>query len=1724
MKKFFIIITLLITIIPLFAETTYLSYEFELDDFTLSSQNNYNVITPPKGKQFILTSEVSKPQLPLKLINISIPTDKDISHITVTNSEFVQLEGTFLIYPSQKPKPLSAETPFIFVEPDKAVYSSKAYYPERIISLQKSGFLSGYHISSFTISPFQYEPTTGTLIFYTKIELQISYERSKDDVILPLMRSDITDKLLQHNLSKVVDNSIQLQKPSIVIINDTSGVSKDTMYEYLIITSSNLTEEFNELAEWKTQKGLNTLVLSTSYIYDNYDGEDNAAKIRNCIKDYYLNHGTLWVLLGGDTNQVAYREAFAFDCEYGQYWHNFIPCDLYFSDLDGTWNDNDNDVYGELEDNIDMYPDVFVGRASVENETEAAAFVSKILTYEKNPPLDYQDDMLFLASVLWNDPYTDSGQSKNLIDELYVPQQFDPITKLYQSMGNINYDDVMANLNAGKSIVNHCGHAWYSVMSLGNGHLNNSDMDALTNAPAFSIWYTIGCWPAAFDYNCIAEHWINNPCGGGVAFIGNSRYGWGSPGNPTFGYSDIFDQEFYNQLFQQDITSIGATLGMAKSVYVPFARNHNVFRWCEYQTNLLGEPEMPIWTDLPKELTVFHPLEVPPGDTDVAVRITYDGNPAEDVLVCLFEDGEILGKGFTNMQGIVTLSIVAGSSTEDIIITATKQNFIPYQSAITTVYEQPFVLIDSYATNNSLEGYVLPGTNVSMDAGFHNFGQLPSENISIILNADHNKITFVDSTHYISELLPKTGIFEDDVFSFTTSPELENGEILTIDYTITDDSDGIWQGVLPVTGAVPALEYVYHQVSDSTGGNSNGIPEPGENINVQLIVNNFGFVESYATYLNIDSPNPDVVIPSGVLSLGDIQAGHCEEVTFPVYISDACLPPIFPELICAFIDSLGFTSTDSFTLTIGNTGFSDDMESGETKWSHWGTHDLWHLTDYKALTGDYSWYCGIADTMHYPDNVEDYLQTIPFTTGKTARVNFWCCYEFTNYGVDGIYVEIYDGTEWQTLDFIGSGGALGVLTTKNDWLEYDYDISFIPEGVESQLRFRFVSDSEDVAEGIYIDDVTIFEDDNPIHVDFVASRFYGEEPISIDFINKSYATTGAIVSYEWNFGDGNTSDERNPTHIYTDDGLKTVTLKVIDQFGIESQIMKANYIHVLPDTTKTVYVNPDGSADFTTISEALDVLNTGDSIMIADGIYTGFLNTNLVIPKDNITIFSENGYQNCIIDGEGSAPAFMIGFHEGVHIEGITFSSCFHNGYGGAISTNGSVTIRNCLFEDCSSDYNGGAIWAVGGTSLEIDNCIFESCDADKGGALYIELYENISIVNSDFIFCQSNEFSGGAILMNMSNTALIQECNFDNCTVFTVGDGGGLYSQDIMELSLIETIFQSCSSPAYGGGIQCYEVVDAIIDSCSFFSNISGSGGGLSIHDSNVQITHSILRENEARTGAGCYLLDDALVWIDNSLFYSNNSSYYNSKGGAFYVNNATLAVMNSTIVNNEVVTQAGGISHLGSHQITIYNSILWNNEPVDIWSTDSTKINVSYSDITLPWNGEGNIAVDPSFVDTSSYDYYLQELSPCIDSGNNIYVQDLTDLDARVRIWDGAGIGEAIVDMGCYEYGAPIYTIDPEMPEQDVASLLKNFPNPFSTDTQIRFYLPARRKCSIVIYNIKGQKVSTVFSEEKEAGFHTATWDGKNYQNRDVANGIYFYVLNTGERKEVKKLVLMR
>jgi len=88
----------------------------------------------------------------------------------------------------------------------------------------------------------------------------------------------------------------------------------------------------------------------------------------------------------------------------------------------------------------------------------------------------------------------------------------------------------------------------------------------------------------------------------------------------------------------------------------------------------------------------------------------------------------------------------------------------------------------------------------------------------------------------------------------------------------------------------------------------------------------------------------------------------------------------------------------------------------------------------------------------------------------------------------------------------------------------------------------------------------------------------------------------------------------------------------------------------------------------------------------------------------------------------------------------------------------------------------------------------------------------------------------------------------------------------------------------------------------------------------------------------------------------------------------------------------------------------------------------------------------------------------------------------------------------------------------------LMSNYPNPFNPSTTISFNLPSVMNCKLEIYNLKGQRVTSLLNETRGAGKHTITWDGLDEAGRPVSSGIYFYRLTTPQRTISAKMLMIK
>ena len=120
---------------------------------------------------------------------------------------------------------------------------------------------------------------------------------------------------------------------------------------------------------------------------------------------------------------------------------------------------------------------------------------------------------------------------------------------------------------------------------------------------------------------------------------------------------------------------------------------------------------------------------------------------------------------------------------------------------------------------------------------------------------------------------------------------------------------------------------------------------------------------------------------------------------------------------------------------------------------------------------------------------------------------------------------------------------------------------------------------------------------------------------------------------------------------------------------------------------------------------------------------------------------------------------------------------------------------------------------------------------------------------------------------------------------------------------------------------------------------------------------------------------------------------------------------------------------------------------------------------------------------------------------------------------------VGRVADTVFVYRFDTPTVTDDPdESPLPHSFTLHQNYPNPFNASTVIRFDNPIRRQVTAEVFNLLGQKVTTLLDEEVSAGQHTLNWNGRNTDGNPVASGVYLLRLTSEEKSSSIKMLYLQ
>ena len=424
------------------------------------------------------------------------------------------------------------------------------------------------------------------------------------------------------------------------------------------------------------------------------------------------------------------------------------------------------------------------------------------------------------------------------------------------------------------------------------------------------------------------------------------------------------------------------------------------------------------------------------------------------------------------------------------------------------------------------------------------------------------------------------------------------------------------------------------------------------------------------------------------------------------------------------------------------------------------------------------------------------------------------------------------------------------------------------------------------------------------------------------------------------------------------------------------------------------------------IQSAVDAASNGDLIIVTNGIYqnggrlTSDGATDLVVVTNAARIQSVNGPSVTSINGSNTMRCIYL--THGASLTGFTLTNGTAGSGGGVWCDSTNVVLSNCQLINNTAGSGGGACsGTLTNCTLAGNKCpILGGNGGGAAGSVLIACTLSANVTGTPYPNPSGSTSGGGA------SGCILNNCMVSGNSSYGAGaSGGGAYACTLNNSTIANNYADYGSGGAYncamtnctisnnqsdysGGG-----VTGGILNNCMISGNNSGFGGGAYY---GATLYNCTLSGNYASYGGGAE--ECTLV---NCLLTGNNAGGYG--GGAYY---GTL--VNCTLTGNTAQLSFGGYGG-GAYNATLDNCIVYYNNG---GSTGQNDYSCTLNNCCTPTaTGLGNITNAPLF----GAGYQLQSSSPCIDSGNNVYVTTSFDLAGNLRIADGT------VDIGAYEFQTP-------------------------------------------------------------------------------------------------------
>lgn len=417
--------------------------------------------------------------------------------------------------------------------------------------------------------------------------------------------------------------------------------------------------------------------------------------------------------------------------------------------------------------------------------------------------------------------------------------------------------------------------------------------------------------------------------------------------------------------------------------------------------------------------------------------------------------------------------------------------------------ERVYLLFDGMTIDDDMlgasigdgDGLIEYGETIELTPRLVNVGQVDAFDVSADVTTDSPDIEMLEGQIEFGDIPSGSCVAGLNPCIFHVNPYVANCEILEFECSISEEPGWL---TFQCEALAPAYILSISEIDDS-GGDGDGIPDPGETVVLTLRIENAGDSDSPDLEAVLQSQSTYFVPEGCPHALGVLSAHETYwESGFTVEIAPDC-PTVFEDYLELVLNGPNdYVVALPLHFCVGHI-FSDDMEAGDELWTHYAGpgdwYDQWHITNYDNHTaeGQYCWKCGGGGGIGYANRSYSILETVAFELPTRSRLEFWhrmgAQANPVNPGgaFDGGLLEISmdGGLNWEPLEPVG--GYTHVIETGTppyplpegtpvwsgsfDWTQASV---YLGDYVgTARLRWIFGSDASGVSEGWFIDDVHV---------------------------------------------------------------------------------------------------------------------------------------------------------------------------------------------------------------------------------------------------------------------------------------------------------------------------------------------------------------------------------------------------------------------------------------------------------------------------------------------------------------------------------------------------------------------------------------------------------------------------------------------------------------------------